>query len=598
MFRLVKDLFSLLDSSQRKRLIVLQFLVVLMAVLEIIGVATIIPFMSLVGDINQLQQDTLYAKAYQFSGLNSENYFIFLLGLCVLSMLFLSTMISMYTTWRLAMFANKIGMEIADRLYSFYLKQNWLFHASGSSAQLTKKIATETQRVTSGILVPLVHINSKFVLALFLSLSIFVYDPIVASIGTLIISLIYLFLFRGVRSRLQRNGSEISKANEHRFRLMNEGFGGIKEVLLLARDNDFINRFKTTGKIFAYSQGTNQALALVPRYFMELVAFGSMIILVLYLVYTNNGDLGRVLPLLSVYALATVKLLPALQQIYGNFAQIKGAAAAFNSIHKDLKESSKNQLIKPNLIKGSLKLKDGIELENISFTYPNKDKPALNRLNMYIPVNSVTGIVGPSGSGKSTLIDILLSLIEPNDGYLKVDGKVINEDNKRLWQNAIGFVSQSIFLSEGTIAENIAFGLPQDQINIEQIHKVIKLAHLNELVDNLENGVNTKVGERGVQISGGQRQRIGIARALYHKPDVLVFDEATSSLDGITEKLIMEAIHSFSGKKTIIMIAHRLKTVEKCDQIFFIDNGSTVDKGSYQELIKTNDRFKRMAQHT
>lgn len=598
MFKLIKDLFSLLDASQRKRLIVLQFLVILMAILEIIGVASIIPFMSLVGDIDQLKQDTLFAKAYQFSGLNSENYFIFALGLCVLLMLFLSTLISMYTTWRLAMFANKIGMEIADRLYSFYLKQNWLFHASGSSAQLTKKIATETQRVTSGILVPLVHINSKFVLALFLSLSIFVYDPIVASIGSLIISLTYLFLFKGVRARLQRNGSKISKANEHRFRLMNEGFGGIKEVLLLGRDSDFIDRFRNTGKIFAYSQGANQALALVPRYFMELVAFGSMIILVLYFVYTNNGDLGRVLPLLSVYALATVKLLPALQQIYGNFAQIKGAAAAFNSIHKDLLESSKNQLIISNIQKESLKLKDGIELENISFTYPNKDNPALNCLNMYIPVNSVTGIVGPSGSGKSTLIDILLSLIEPNDGYLKVDDKIINEDNKRLWQSTIGFVSQSIFLSEGTIAENIAFGLPEDQINNEQIHKAVKLAHLTELVDNLENGIKTKVGERGVQISGGQRQRIGIARALYHEPDVLVFDEATSSLDGITEKLIMEAIYRFSGQKTIIMIAHRLKTVEKCDQIFFIDNGRTVDKGSFQELIKTNDRFKKMAQHT
>jgi len=209
----------------------------------------------------------------------------------------------------------------------------------------------------------------------------------------------------------------------------------------------------------------------------------------------------------------------------------------------------------------------------------------------------VIGIVGPSGSGKSTLIDILLGLIEPQQGQLKIDNTIINTQNRRSWQNTIGFVAQSIFLSEGTISENVAFGIPKDQIDLEQVQQALKLAHLTELVQSLEQGVHTKVGERGVQLSGGQRQRIGIARALYHEAEVLVFDEATSSLDGITEKMIMEAIHDFSGQKTIIMIAHRLKTVQKCDQIFFIDKGQVVDQGTYQELIETNEHFKNMAMH-
>ena len=191
----------------------------------------------------------------------------------------------------------------------------------------------------------------------------------------------------------------------------------------------------------------------------------------------------------------------------------------------------------------------------------------------------------------------MLGLIEPQQGILKIDDKTINDKNLRSWQNTIGFVSQSIFLSEGTIAENVAFGISDYEINIGQVERALKMAHLNEFVDSLENGVNTKVGERGVQLSGGQRQRIGIARALYYEAEVLVFDEATSSLDGITEKMIMEAIHEFSGKKTIIMIAHRLKTVQKCDQIFFIDNGKVIDKGTYQELIKKNEQFKNMAEH-
>ena len=217
---------------------------------------------------------------------------------------------------------------------------------------------------------------------------------------------------------------------------------------------------------------------------------------------------------------------------------------------------------------------------------------------MLIPVNSVIGIVGPSGSGKSTIIDILLGLIDSNHGQLKVDDQIINNNNRRSWQNAIGFVAQSIFLSEGTISENVAFGVPTNQIDLNQVKEVLKLAHLSEYVETLSDGIHTKVGERGVQLSGGQRQRIGIARALYNKAEVLVFDEATSSLDGVTEKMIMDAIHDFSGKKTIILIAHRLKTVQKCDQIFYISEGKVNDNGTYEELLKRNEHFKKMAIHS
>ena len=212
---------------------------------------------------------------------------------------------------------------------------------------------------------------------------------------------------------------------------------------------------------------------------------------------------------------------------------------------------------------------------------------------MNIPAKNVIGIVGPSGSGKSTLIDILIGLIEPDEGQLIIDGTTINKQSCRSWQNTIGFVAQSIFLSEGTIAENVAFGLPKEQINLEQVQKALQLAHLSDFINSLEQNLHTKVGERGVQLSGGQRQRIGIARALYNEAQVLVFDEATSSLDGVTEKMIMESIHNFSGQKTIILIAHRLKTVQKCDQLFYIDNGKIIDQGTYQELIKNNKNFKK-----
>ena len=597
MFKLIKNLFKLLSPNQRKRFYALQFLVIVMSVVEILGVASIIPFMALVGDMSQLEQNTFIAEIYRQSGITSESQFVFWVGLCVLGLLFISMIISIFTVWGLSMFANKIGTEIADRLYTYYLKQGWLFHASGSSAQLTKKIATETMRVTGAVLVPLMQMNSKVILSLLMSISIFLYDPKVALIGLSIFAISYFFLFRGVRKRLNKNGIAISEVNEERFRLMNEGFGGIKDLLLMGRDNDFISRFNKSGKTLAYSQGTNAALAQAPRYFVELLAFGSMIVLVLYLIASHNGNLGMILPILSVYAIGIIKLLPAFQQIYSSMAIIKANIPAFESIQQDLYDSlhkeSKSQEFEENF----LNPKQNISLENITFTYPKKEEPALNKLDMLIPANSVIGIVGPSGSGKSTLIDILLCLIEPQEGHLKIDDDIINDQNRRSWQNTIGFVAQTIFLSEGTVAENVAFGIPEDQIDLDQVQKVLKLAHLSDFISTLDKDIHTKVGERGVQLSGGQRQRIGIARALYHKAEVLVFDEATSSLDGITEKMIMEAIHEFSGKKSIILIAHRLKTVKKCDKIFFIDKGRVADQGTYQELIENNEHFKNMAAH-
>ena len=598
MFTLLKKLFVLLTQDQVRRFYFLQVLVILMALIEIVGVASIIPFMTLVGDMNQLQENTIISQAYEVSGLTSETQFVFLLGVGVLVMLFFSSIISMFTTWRLSMFACVIGSEIADKLYTHYLRQNLLFHTSESSAQLTKKIATETVRVTQGILMPLMHMNARMMLSLFLSFSIFIYDPKVAIIGLVIFSLGYFLIFKFVEIRLQHNGADISKMVEKRYRLMNEGFGGIKDILLLGRDKDYIKRFNITGQSFAYSQGSNAALTLVPRYFMELIAFGSMIGLLLYLIASHNGNLGIILPILSVYALATFKLLPAFQQIYASFAYIKGNIAAFESIEKDLTDAMKKSDNKTPQKRTSLYPQQKISLENITFKYPGKEQLILDQLDMLIPVNTVTGIVGPSGSGKSTAIDILLGLIKPHTGQLKIDDIEINNENCRSWQNTIGFVAQDIFLSEGTIAENVAFGIPSDQIQLDRVKHALKLAHLSELLNSLKQDIHTKIGERGVQLSGGQRQRIGIARALYHEASVLIFDEATSSLDGITEKMIMEAIHEFKGKKTIIMIAHRLKTVQECDQIFFINNGKVADKGTYQNLIEKNKDFRTMAKHS
>lgn len=603
MLKLIKELFHLLTPSQRRRFYLLQILVTIMAMAEVVGVASIAPFMALVGDISVLEGNNLLARIYIEMEMEKPYDFIFFVGLVVLATLILSALLSILTTWRLAMFAAEVGTENADRLFTHYLKQNWLFHASGSSSQLVKQIATEAPRVTDLIILPLILMVSKIVLVIFFLIAIVVYNPVVALTGLVVLGFFYLLIYVVARKRLMLNGNTLSEVATLRFRLMSEAFGGIKDILLLNRKDNFIKQFERSGKEFAYARGNNHVLWQVPRYFMELLAFGAMIVLVLYLISSYQGNLGTVLPILAVYALAGFKLLPAFQQIYASAGQIKGNIAAFEAIRSDLLNLQAESQVDAShptsdtQMREQLAPRNSITLSNIKFTYPNKEKPALNQFSMHIAANSVVGIVGPSGSGKSTAIDILLSLVKPQEGELRVDKTLITESNYQSWQKSIGFVPQSIFLSEGSIAENVAFGIPENEINFEQVNKALDLAHLTELLSSLKQGVSTKVGERGVQLSGGQRQRIGIARALYSDAKVLVFDEATSALDGVSEKLIMDAIHEFSGKKTIIMIAHRLKTVQKCDQIFYIDNGKVLDQGTYEFLINKNENFRRMASH-
>ncbi|EGK13985.1 ABC transporter ATP-binding protein [Psychrobacter sanguinis] len=598
MLSVIKEIFSLLSHNQRKRFYILQVLVILMAFTELLGIASIAPFMALVGDMSLLEKDGIYSRLYQLSGINDPLDFLFVTGIGVLIALTLSTVVSMFTTWRLSSYGSSVGVQLADRLYSHYMKQDWQFHASGSSAQLTKQVSTESARISTGIIQPLMQMNAKVVLSIFIAVSILIYNPIVAIAGLIMFASGYLLMYKFVRKALVLNGKRLSSVATNRFRLMNEGFGGIKDVLLLNRNKDFIDRFSLEGDIQAKAQGLNQTISQVPRFFIELLAFGAMIGLVLILIKTHHGDLGAVLPILAVYALACFKLLPALQQIYSSITQIKGNIAAFESVKKDLIDSQEDLSTIKTISSNKLSINKAISLKNIYFAYPNKSTYAVNDVSISIPVNHVIGIVGASGSGKSTLIDIILGLLTPQKGEIYVDNTLINDNNKRGWQDLLGFVPQSIFLSEGSIAENVAFGIPADEINYDQVMRAVDLAHLTELVNELPQGIHTKVGERGVQLSGGQRQRIGIARALYNEADVLIFDEATSALDGITEKIIMDAIHEFTGKKTIIMIAHRLKTVQKCDTIYLMEKGKVIDQGTYVHLVENNSKFREMAKHS
>lgn len=601
MLKTLSEIFLLLTPRQKKRFLLLQVLVFFMALMEVIGITLLVPFISLITNPEIINTNLIMLTLYQFSNVGEYNHFVIWFGALVLLVLFFSTLISIITTIIMAKFAAIVGAEISQKLFSYYINESWLFHANESSARLTKQIATEAQRLTGFILIPIANINARLVMLLMLILVIVYVDPFVALCGIVMLGGVYALIYRTVKKRLIKNSNMISDSATIRFRLLNESFAGVKEVILYGRQRFFEQGFNLAINNMASAQAENNALSQVPRYLLQFIAFSWMIMLVIYLMIQNQESLERIIPVLSLYALVSFKLLPAFQQIYSNITQIKGNFSAYQGIRKDLSKALFFEKEERNIAVSSVKaisLKHTLALENIYFKYPVNDKYVLDNLSINIKSKQFIGFVGHSGAGKSTAVDMILGLISPDKGAMKIDGHILDKNEIKSWQKNIGFVPQSIFLSDGSIAENVAFGIPPEEIDFSQVARALELANLTEFILSLKDNVHTHVGERGVRLSGGQRQRIGIARALYNDPDVLVFDEATSALDGITEKAIMDAIKGLSGIKTIIMIAHRLKTIQNADIIFYFEGGKVLDSGQFEELIGKNKSFEKMAQYS
>lgn len=593
MMNITINLLKTLTSLQKKQLFFLQFIVVFSAILEVITILVFGPFMALVGNNDILNNNILIKEAYLFLGLHTKTEFLIASASFVLISVLLSSILSVITIRKLSFFAAEVGAEFGDRLYSLYMSKNYLYHSTINSSEIIKKIATEVGRVTDNILQPIVQINARIATVIFLSIFVILYNPIIAIFGVLIISTTYYILFGFVKNRLSKNGQLISINAKKRFKLLNEGLSAIKEIQILGREDFFISKFKESGKVYSKSYGSSNSLYNIPKYIIEFVLFFSMVILVLVFVLGDENRFSGFLPLLAVFGIASIKLLPSFQQIYSGLAQIRSNTSAFDSIKDDL-ISALNVLAHP-FKRDDERISGDIRLKNVFFNYPNHHKLALNGLSIEVPFRSKIGIVGPSGSGKSTLIDMIMGSIEPNKGELYVGDVLITNDTIHKWRNNIGYVSQMPLIIDGSIAENIALGVNSSEIDILKLHNSIRIAHLSDWIKNLPDLFDTIVGERGMQISGGQRQRLAIARSFYHNAEYLFFDEATSSLDIITENNIMKTIEEISGIKTIVMIAHRLNTVKNCDLIYIVSDGKIIEKGTYNFLINNNSDFSVMA---
>lgn len=590
-FKTISGVMAILTTRQRKIFWLLQLLIIVSALVQVVSVASLAPFMAVVSDMSIIDSNKYLHYLYELSGSINHTQFLKYLGVATFLLIGIGSFISVLVIWASTLFAHNIGKSISNRLYSNYLHKSWLYHTMHSSAHLIKQIK-ETERMSVGIIAPILQINARLTLVISMVCALFIVDSTVAIVTLMIFTTCYLLIFTLIKKKVSHYGQMISIFSGNHSKLLVEGFGGIQEILLLNRQDYFTKKFTDANKQLVHCIGANEVISKIPRHLVELVAIGSIVLLIIHLLDAEAGNLSKFLPILGVYALAGLKLLPACQQIYSSAILITGNKNAFYLLEADLASSS---VLINNTQKAIPIIKNNITLKNIHFTYPTKTEPSLNNISLNIPVNKTIGLVGTSGSGKSTLINVLLGLLSPQKGELMIDDQTISASHMLAWQNTLGFVPQNIFLSNSSVTSNIAFGLLDTQIDFDKIDTAIKLANLTEFIKELPDGINTMIGERGIQISGGQRQRIGIARSLYHNASVLIFDEATSSLDGITEKLIMEAIRGLSGKKTIVLVAHRLQTVRQCDIIYLMNEGKIVDSGRYQQLLENNVAFRNMA---
>lgn len=597
MYKYLIEFFNLLNLSQKVTLFRLQILIILSSLMETFSVLSIGPFMAIASNSNLIFENDFTNQLYSFLSFTSTNSFLIFLGFSILVVMIFSTALSVLTTWRLAIFGGKIGSELSNRMYLHHMNQSWIFHTNTNSSAIATKLIIEANRMTYSVVLQMLQINSRAILILMMAVTIAVAVPAVAIIGTSIFALGYGVLYKLASGRLSRNGLITSSQAENRIRLINESFGGFKDVLMLGLQKYFSRKYIDATNKYFHAWSNNQILSLLPRYAMELGAFGSMLTAVLFLLIQYESNLEVILPILSVFAFASIKMLPAFQGVYVGMSTIRGNIAAFENVKKELEATESVDIddFDQNTANSfPVSLHQNIELKNICFDFSKEKKDILNNLSLCIQAKKSTGIVGKSGSGKSTAINIMIGLLEPKSGQILIDGQELNQENIRSWQKKIGFVSQNIFLIDSSIKKNIAFGIDEELISAQKLEQAIKLSQLDSLIESLPKGLDTNVGERGVQLSGGQLQRIGIARALYQNPEVIIFDEATSNLDGISEKAIMKTISNLAKVKTIIMIAHRLSTVKNCNEIFLLDRGELLDKGSYETLFKTNKVFKDM----
>jgi len=575
-------LWRYLGKTRRLQFCLLFLLMMLSALTEIISIGAVVPFLSALTAPIKLMEMNWFQPVVGILEIQSSDDLLLPLTIGFILAAVFAASIRILLLWVNTYLAASMGIQLREDVYARALYQPYTFHIEHNSSQL---ISIVTEKVGAAIGAGILHVL-MFITALVTGFAIIttllLVNPFVALVAFLVLGGGYVIIGYLTRKQIRNNGDIIAENQPEAVRCMQEGLGGIRDIIIDNSQNLFIRSYSTVATAIQLASMRNSFLSALPKSLLEMIG----IILIATLAYYLQTKGQAALPVLGALALGSQRLLPSLQQIYFSWSTINGTQAILADVLTYLEQPTPSKDLDESVI--PLVFNNNIVLDNISFTYRDSDVKVLETININIPKGSRIGFIGSTGSGKSTLLDVLMGLLSPSKGSLLVDGVRVDAQNIRNWQANLAHVPQSIFLSDVSMAENIAFGIPSEQIDFAKVKKAAKQANIDTFIENLPNGYKTSVGERGVQLSGGQRQRIGIARALYKESNVIIFDEATSALDDATERNVMEAINLLDDNLTLLIIAHRLSTLKGCDVIYRLDKGSVLEFGSYEQMI-TNE---------
>jgi ABC-type multidrug transport system fused ATPase/permease subunit len=578
-----KKIWHILSSNQRRDIIILLGMMMISMVLETFGIGLVIPAMILITQ-NGLADKYPFIEPWlnRLGHPSDENLIV--IGMSILIGMYVAkTLFLVFLAWSQGKFLFGVQVSLSQRLYAGYLRQPYLFHVQRNSAQLIRNVVTETEFFTYKAILPAMTMMTELLVMLGITALLLYVEPFGAILVAVILGAASIIFHALTKKPLLRWGEARQLHDALRLQHLQQGLGGAKEVKLFGREEEFLAQYNVHNVRRGLMSRWENLLQTFPRLYLELLAVCSLAGLILTML-VQHKPVADFMPALGLFAAAAFRLMPASNRLLGAAQNLRYSLPIVNTLYSEIIHVEEPVTI---VKKTTSLFSRQLALNNVSYQYPGASEDTIEQVNLLVNKGTSVGLIGESGAGKSTLIDLILGLLTPSTGQIEVDSVDI-QLNVRAWQDQIGYVSQSIYLSDDTIRRNIAFGLAAEQIEETMVQRAIKAAQLDTFIASLPNGLDTLVGERGVRLSGGQRQRIGIARALYHNPSVLVLDEATSSLDIGTEEEVMREVHELQGERTLIIVAHRMSAVKRCDRLIQFDQGKVVKEIKYSTIESAN----------
>ena len=582
---LTKKLFLLMERRRRYQFLILLALMILTSMFEVISIGAVIPFLGVLIEPSSIFELPAAQPFIQFLGVDQPTQIILPISALFASAVVMSGVMRVLLLWASVKFSFILGVDLSVGIFTQVINQPYIAHTKQNSSDIISAISIKIAQVINGVVLSVLNMISSFIIVSAIITILIIINPGASLIAILFFSALYLFFYLYVKQKLKVNSLNITRASNSLMKILQEALGGIRDIIINGNQQFYRSIFWRADLVFRKSLGNNLFITNSPRYFME--TFGVLLIVLLAYILSTQGEksFSDGIPVLGALALGAQRLLPVMQILYNSWGNIKGTHFVLEEVLGFLNLNDSKTM---NVINDDCTFEKNIRLKDVSFGYDEESSPAINKINIDIKKGDRIGIIGKTGSGKSTLIDIMMGLLDPTHGTLEVDKNVITSINRRAWQSRIAHVPQNIYLSDSTLEENIAFGIPVEEIDSSLVRRAAISANIDSVINEWPLKYKTVLGERGIRLSGGQRQRIGIARALYKQADVLFLDEATSSVDSTTESSIMKAIEKLGNNVTLIIIAHRITTLKNCSRILELTNEGKIDEKVYSDITESS----------